>query len=107
MDRLLRSTQASIATKNHPADTINSADNWVITIDNSEYVKDYILQLTFNDGKVADVDFEPFLRQSLNPLIQKYLDIKIFKEFTLEHGDLHWNDYDLCFPIADLYDGGI
>ncbi len=29
------------------------------------------------------------------------------KNFRVEHGDLVWGDYDLCFPIADLYHGHI
>jgi len=26
-----------------------------------------------------------------------------FATFRLEYGELVWGDYDLCFPIADLY----
>lgn len=65
------------------------------------------LRLCFSDGETQIVDFEPFLRGSLNPMIRKYLDLNLFREFTLEHGDLLWGDYDLCFPIADLYAGQI
>lgn len=49
------------------------------------------------------VDFQPFLSQSLNPLIRKYLAPEEFAKFEIDEGDLEWNDYDLCFPIADLY----
>lgn len=51
------------------------------------------------------IDFEPFLRRSRNPLIQAYLDPGLFSAFSIKEGDLVWGDYDLCFPIADLYDG--
>jgi len=44
---------------------------------------------------------------SLNPLIRAYLDLDKFKNFSIEYGNLFWNDYDLCFPIADLYEGRI
>ena len=54
-----------------------------------------------------EIDFGRFLNNSLNPLIRKYLDKNMFKQFTIEHGDLFWNEYDLCFPIAELYDGKI
>jgi hypothetical protein len=47
------------------------------------------------------------LSESLNPLIRKYLDLNEFKKFELDNGDLQWNDYDLCFPIADLYENCI
>ena len=40
-------------------------------------------------------------------MIKKYLNPDEFKKFTIEYGDLTWNDYDLCFPIADLYEGKI
>ena len=31
----------------------------------------------------------------------------LFKKFNLEYGELQWNDYDLAFPIYDLYKGTI
>ena len=40
-------------------------------------------------------------------VIRKYLDEKKFKQYELDDGDLEWNDYDLCFPIADLYENTI
>jgi hypothetical protein len=107
MDRLFRTPQANIASKDNPTTSIDYQEDWVIAIEQAEYVKDYILQLKFSDGKETQVDFGPFLRQSLNPLIRKYLDKDTFKQFTVEYGDLYWNDYDLCFPIADLYEDRI
>jgi hypothetical protein len=65
------------------------------------------LELEFEDGKRQKIDFEPFLRKSLHPEIQSYLDIGKFKKFRLEHGDLVWGDFDLCFPIMDLYENQI
>ncbi len=53
------------------------------------------------------IDFYPFLSASLNPLIRKYLDPEEFSRFEINEGDLEWNDYDLCFPIADLYENKI
>jgi len=61
----------------------------------------------FNDKKRQVVDFYPFLSSSLNPLINKYLDMKEFLKLEVNEGDLEWNDYDLCFPIADLYENRI
>lgn len=79
----------------------------VIAITAAEFVSGYRLRLRFNDGKERVVDFEPFLRRSLNPMIRAYLDPAKFRQFSLEYGDLRWNDYDLCFPIADLHEGRI
>lgn len=80
-------------------------ENEVIDIVSAEYKGDYKLRLFFSDGKDRVLDFAPFFRRSLNPLIRKYLDLELFKRFTVQYGDLFWNDYDLCFPVMDLYDG--
>ena len=79
----------------------------VITIKKVQYSGEYKLSLLFNDDTEQTVDLYPFLANSLNPLIRKYLDLNKFKKFKLESGDLQWNDYDLCFPIADLYENNI
>jgi hypothetical protein len=64
---------------------------------------DYKLRLQFDDGTIQEVDFSSFLRQSLHPEIRAFLDAKKFADFKLDHGDLMWGDYALCFPIMDLY----
>jgi hypothetical protein len=38
-------------------------------------------------------------------MLKKYLDLNQFKNFTVRDGDIDWNDYELCFPIADIYEG--
>lgn len=78
-----------------------------ISVERAAYDGDYRLRLVFNDGVEQLVDFAPFLTASTNPLIRKYLDPGRFQHFTIKYGDLFWDDYDLCFPIADLYDNNI
>lgn len=80
---------------------------WIIDIEEAKYLDGYKIHLTFSDGSEQTVDFESFLNNSHNPMIRKHLDINAFKNFTVAYGDLFWNDYDLCFPIADLYWGKI
>ena len=75
----------------------------VINIVAVDPIGDYGLRLTFDDGVVQKVDFEPFLRSSPHPEIAAYLDKKRFASFRLEYGELIWDDYQLCFPIIDLY----
>ncbi len=82
-------------------------DDQVITIISAEYIGEYKIKLSFNDNTIQIVDLFPFLNSSLNPLIRKYLDKKEFKKFKIDNGDLEWCDYDLCFPIADLYENNI
>ena len=79
----------------------------VIAVTSAEYAGGYKLRVGFSDGKAQLVDFEPFLRRAKNPALRDFLDVEKFKTFRIEFGDLLWGDYDLCFPITDLYDGRI
>jgi hypothetical protein len=74
-----------------------------ITIMAVELVGDYALRLSIYDGTAQTVDFKPFLSLSRHPDIRAYLDPACFAAFRVEFGELVWGDYDLCFPIADLY----
>jgi hypothetical protein len=83
------------------------SDDQVLSIEQVSHINDYKLKLVFNDQSSQVVDFKPFLSKSLNPLIRKYLAPEEFAKFEVDQGDLEWNDYDLCFPIADLYENRI
>ena len=107
MDRLLCSAQTGNNKKNYQKNKVRLNEGEAIDIEYAEYIKKYKLQLRFSDNTERVIDFGNFLNRSLNPLIRKYLDIEKFRNFTIEYGDLFWNDYDLCFPIADLYEGKI
>jgi hypothetical protein len=75
-----------------------------IRIENAKHVDGLRLMLKFSDGKTQTVDFGHFLEKSLHPEIRKYLDLKEFRRFKIENGDLMWGDFDLIFPIMDLYE---
>lgn len=62
------------------------------------------LEITFSDGHVQKVDFEPFLRQA-HPELKKYLKEKEFTRVSVEYGNLVWGDYEMYFPIDALYTG--
>ncbi len=68
-----------------------------------EQVGDYALRLSFDDATVQTLDFKTFLSLSRHPDIRAYLNPARFAAFRIEYGELVWGDYDLCFPIADLY----
>lgn len=78
-----------------------------ISIVNAELAGDYKLQLQFSDGSVRLIDFFGFLNNSRNPMTKKYLDTQNFNKFSIKYGDLNWNDFELCFPVWDLYQGKI
>lgn len=77
----------------------------VISITKAHYLGEYKIQMTFSDGTAQTIDFYAFLSNAKNPMTRKYLDKKLFEKFTIEYGDIIWNDYEMCFPIGDLYDG--
>lgn len=79
----------------------------VISIDKAKYTGDYKIELHFSDGVTKVIDFSNFLLNAKNPMTKKYLNQKLFQNFSLVYGDLVWNDYELCFPIWDLHEGKI
>jgi len=84
-----------------------SDDVEVIEVVSAKYIGDYAIRITFNDGKETLVDFKPFLSKSLHPSIREYLDEEKFKQFQIIDGNLNWKNYELVFPVADLYGGKI
>jgi len=79
----------------------------LIEIKSSRYIGDFAIRIYFSDGVNKLVDFRPFLESSLHPSIRKYLDESKFKEYQIIDGNLNWNDYDMIFPIEDLYQGKV
>lgn len=78
-----------------------------IYITNAAYTAPLRISINFNDGKKTVVDFSQFLEKARHPSIRKYLDIEKFRKFKIVDGNLNWNDYDMIFPIHDLYEGKI
>lgn len=82
-------------------------NNKILKIKSATYVKNYELRILFQDGKKVNVDFYDFLKSSTNPHIRDYLNLEKFKSFKIENNDLLWGDFELLFPIEDLYCGKI
>lgn len=74
-----------------------------INIVSAESAGEYRLRLEFDDSLQQVVDFKPFLTKALHPDIRAYLDPGRFASFRIEFGELVCGDYELCFPITDLY----
>ncbi len=77
----------------------------VIEVTSANYIGDYAVRISFNDGSEKLVDFKPFLFKSLHPSISKYKEETLFKQFQIIDGNLNWNDFDLIFPIDNLHKG--
>ncbi len=78
-----------------------------LEITEAKFVSGYKIRLTFNDGTKRVMDFEPFLRRAQNPMLTQYRQLKKFRSFHLEQGDLMWGDFEMIFPITDLHRGEI
>lgn len=79
----------------------------VISIQKADYLGEYKIKILFSDGIERIIDFSDFLKNAKNPMTRKYLDKKLFKNYSIDYGDIIWDDYEMCFPIWDLYEGKI
>ncbi len=86
---------------------MNATAPSVIQLDRATLAGPHKLRLEFADGKVTTVAFGPFLRASRHPDLRRYLKKENFSRFVVEDGQLHWDDFDLVFPLAQLYEGKI
>ena len=77
----------------------------VLEVSKAKYDGDYAVRIFFSDGFSRLVDFKPFLEKSMHPSIKAFLSEEKFKTFKIVDGNLNWNDYELIFPIEDLYKG--
>jgi hypothetical protein len=74
-----------------------------INIVSATKVGDYSLRIVFDDEIVQTVDFGPFLKRSRHPDVRAFLQPERFANFHIAYGELVWGQYDLCFPVIDLY----
>jgi hypothetical protein len=79
----------------------------VIKVVRADCLNDFVLRVSFSDGSDQVVDFKHFLSKSFHPSVNKYYDEKKFKKFKILDGNINWNDYEMIFPIDDLYNGKI
>jgi hypothetical protein len=78
-----------------------------IAVTQAMYLEKYRIRFTFSDESERTIDFGGFLNHAKNPMTRQFLDKSLFCAFKIEFGDIVWNDYELCFPIRDLYEGNV
>ena len=64
------------------------ADDAVIRVAEAQYIPPYKIHLWFSDGAEQIADFEKFLKQSHHPEIRKYMNKRLFRQFSVAHGRL-------------------
>ena len=77
----------------------------MIVISRADYVSDYKIHFVFSDGQQRLADFYPFLSNSTHPLINKFLDIKLFKQFYIENWAVRWGDNECDLNPMEIYYG--
>ena len=71
------------------------------------HLKNFELQITFSEGTIKNIDFAGFILNSKKPDVQKYQKPSKFKAFSFKNGELRWGDFEMIFPIMDLYKGSV
>ncbi len=79
----------------------------MVSIVKANYIDGYKIKLEFDDRTTQVIDFEELILSSRNPMVKKFQDINELKSFDIVYGDLMWNDYEMSFPIWDLYTNDI
>ena len=78
----------------------------VLKVVSAEYIGGLSLKLTFSDGFVRILDFSEYLSSHPHPQHDLYQNPDKFREFYLDCGNLVWGkDWDMIFPVEDLYTG--
>ena len=75
----------------------------IVTI---KHLEAYKLEVLFEDGTLKLINLETFLKTSNNPLILKYLDLKLFSQVYLDScGVPCWGDNEMDInPLSILND---
>lgn len=77
-----------------------------LSIISAKYVSPLSVDVSFSDGTERIVDVGSFIRNHPHPQYNRYLDENKFRKFSIEYGNLVWGkDWDLIFPVEDLYKG--
>ncbi|CAD5266999.1 MULTISPECIES: DUF2442 domain-containing protein [unclassified Imperialibacter] len=88
-------------------DDTKESSQAIVSVSMAEYVNDYTIRIHFSDRTTQVVDFKEFLTKSKHPAVKRYLNKDLFTKFEIVDGNLNWMDYDLIFPVWDLYTGKI
>ncbi len=79
----------------------------ILLIERAKYLSEFKIKLGFSNGKSKIVNYKYFLHENAHPSLKKYLKISEFKKFKVLNGNLNWNNYEMVFPIEQLYKGKV
>lgn len=79
-----------------------------IMITEAHSVGNLTIEMKFNDNTIQRVNIGEFINSHPHPQYDKYLDEAEFMKFSLDDGNIVWGeDWDLVFPVEQLYAGAI
>lgn len=91
-----------------PKSTRKSSEMAKLKIISAKTAGNLCVELVFNDNTCQLVDIGQFIRLHPHPQYNKYLDEAEFEKFTIDDGNIVWGeDWDLVFPVEQLYSGVI
>lgn len=77
-----------------------------INVTSARHLGEHKLEVTFDNEKKKIIDFSTFLETHSHPQFNKYKKEANFKKFKIENGNIVWGkDWDMIFPVYDLYTG--
>lgn len=73
-------------------------------VKNVKYIREYVIEVSFEDKTVKHIDFKNFLMSAMNPMTTKYRNIELFKTVCVEYGNLSWGkDGEMELSAESLY----
>lgn len=77
-------------------------------VSDAVHLGEFKVGIFFTDRTEKIVDFNDFLsKKNLHPSLKKYRKEKLFGNFEIKYGNLIWKDYQMIFPVEELYNGKI
>ena len=76
--------------------------NPIMRVVSADYVRNYVLRLSFNDGAVKLVDFWPLAQKGICTKLQ---DLNYFRNFTIDPFSVDWSN-EIGFAPEYLYEIG-
>lgn len=77
----------------------------LIWVTDAKYLKDYQIQLTFNDGTIKIFDGKDVVMS--NPLFQVLRPLSIFRDFVLDGWTISWANGNLDLAPEYLYEHAV
>ena len=76
-----------------------------LAIIKSDYITDYKIHFVFSDGQQRLADFYSFMSSSTHPLINKFLDLRLFVKFYVVDWAVRWGDNECDLDPMEIYYG--